>query len=179
MIKRSLLILATVAFLTACSSGVKLNDIPVEDKNASASTSSTDPNAAASPVSSAAQSSVATVVGGKTGSQGVAPAGVNVVYFDYDSFTLLPEARAVLERNAAHLQALKNFDTTAELNRIESRTLVICGDDDWILPLDPCSLSLAAGIPGANLAVFPACGHFPFIEQPAEFLRIVRKWLHG
>ena len=81
--------------------------------------------------------------------------------------------------NAAHLQALKNFDTTAELNRIECRTLVICGDDDWILPLDPCSLSLAAGIPGANLAVLPACGHFPFIEQPAEFLRLVRKWLHG
>ena len=114
MIKRSLLILATVAFLTACSSGVKLNDVPVEDKNASASTSSTDPNAASSPVSNAAQSSVATVVGGKAGSQGVAPAGVNVVYFDYDSFTLLPEARAVLERNAAHLQANKQFKVQLE-----------------------------------------------------------------
>ena len=110
MIKRSLWILATAAFLTACSSGVKLNDIPVEDKNASAASSpAADTNAAPSPVPTAAQSSVATVVGGKAGSQGVAPAGVNVVYFDYDSFTLLPEARAVLERNAAHLQANKQF----------------------------------------------------------------------
>ena len=81
--------------------------------------------------------------------------------------------------NAAHLQALKNYDTMDHLNRIESRTLVISGDDDWILPLDPCSLALAAGIPGANLAVIPACGHFPFIEQPHGFLTLVRNWLHG
>lgn len=81
--------------------------------------------------------------------------------------------------NSAHLQALKNYDTTGQLNRIESRTLVISGDDDWILPLDPCSLALAAGIPGANLAVFPACGHLPFIEQPHVFLTLVRNWLNG
>jgi peptidoglycan-associated lipoprotein len=53
-------------------------------------------------------------VGGKAGTQGVAPAGVNVVYFDYDSFALKPEARAVLERNAAHLQANKQFKVQLE-----------------------------------------------------------------
>jgi peptidoglycan-associated lipoprotein len=105
MIKRSLWILALTAALAACSSGVKLNDVPVEDKNASASTSSS---------ADAAQSSVAAVVGGKAGAQGVAPAGVNVVYFDYDSFTLKPEARAVLERNAAHLQSNKQFKVQLE-----------------------------------------------------------------
>ena len=105
MIKRSLWILALTAALAACSSGVKLNDVPVEDKNASASTSSS---------ADAAQSSVAAVVGGKAGVQGVPPAGVNVVYFDYDSFTLKPEARAVLERNAAHLQSNKQFKVQLE-----------------------------------------------------------------
>jgi peptidoglycan-associated lipoprotein len=114
MIKRSLGILALTAFLTACSSGVKLNEVPVEDKNASAATAPADPNAASSPVSSAAQSNVASVVGGRAGAQGVAPAGVNVVYFEYDSFALLPEARAVLERNAAHLQANKQFKVQLE-----------------------------------------------------------------
>jgi peptidoglycan-associated lipoprotein len=109
MIKRSLWILATAVILSACSSGVKLNDVPVEDKNASASTS-----ADATSVPSAAQSSVAPVVSGKAEAQGVAPAGVNVIYFDYDSFTLLPEARAVLERNAAHLQANKQFKVQLE-----------------------------------------------------------------
>ena len=108
MIKRSLWILALTAALAACSSGVKLNEVPVEDKNAS--------TAAAAVTSSAdtAQSSVAAVVGGKASAQGVAPAGVNVVYFDYDSFALKPEARAVLERNAAHLQSNKQFKVQLE-----------------------------------------------------------------
>jgi hypothetical protein len=39
MIKRSLWILALTAALAACSSGVKLSEVPVEDKNASASAS--------------------------------------------------------------------------------------------------------------------------------------------
>jgi peptidoglycan-associated lipoprotein len=108
MIKRSLWILALTATLAACSSGVKLNEVPVEDKNASASA------AAVNSLADTAQSSVAAVVGGKAGAQGVAPAGVNVVYFDYDSFALKPEARAVLERNAAHLQSNKQFKVQLE-----------------------------------------------------------------
>jgi peptidoglycan-associated lipoprotein len=103
MIKRSLWILTLTAALAACSSGVKLNDVPVEDKTASANDSSSAP-----------QSTVAPVVSEKSGTLGVAPAGVNVVYFDYDSFTLKPEARAVLERNAAHLQANKKFKVQLE-----------------------------------------------------------------
>jgi peptidoglycan-associated lipoprotein len=46
--------------------------------------------------------------------QGVAPAGLNVVYFDYDSLTLKPEARSVLERNAAYLQVNKQFKVQLE-----------------------------------------------------------------
>jgi len=103
MIKRSLWILAITAALGACSSGVKLNDVPVEDKTASANASGND-----------AQSTVAPVVSEKSGTVGVAPAGLNVIYFDYDSFTLKPEARAVLERNAAHLQANKKFKVQLE-----------------------------------------------------------------
>lgn len=105
MIKRSLWILALTAALAACSSGVKLNDVPVEDKAASANDTSS---------ANAAQSTVAPVVSSNANVQGVAPAGVNVVYFDYDSFTLKPEARAVLERNAAHLQANKKFKVQLE-----------------------------------------------------------------
>ena len=106
MIKRSLWILALTAALAACSSGVKLNDVPVEDKAASANDTTSSANAA--------QSTVAPVVSSNANVQGVAPAGVNVVYFDYDSFTLKPEARAVLERNAAHLQANKKFKVQLE-----------------------------------------------------------------
>jgi peptidoglycan-associated lipoprotein len=107
MIKRSLWILALTAALAACSSGVKLSDVPVEDKTATASS-------VAVPVGDGAQSTVAAVVSGKAGAVGLAPAGLNIVYFDYDSFTLQPEARAVLERNAAHLQANKQFKVQLE-----------------------------------------------------------------
>jgi peptidoglycan-associated lipoprotein len=110
MIKRSFWILALTAALAACSSGVKLNDVPVEDKTASANQSV--PQSA--PQSAPAQSTVAPVVSSNAGTQSVAPAGLNVVYFDYDSFTLKPEARAVLERNAAHLQANKQFKVQLE-----------------------------------------------------------------
>lgn len=106
MIKRSFWILALTAALAACSSGVKLNDVPVEDKAASANDSN--------PQIVTSQSTVAPVVSSNAGTQGVAPAGLNVVYFDYDSFTLKPEARAVLERNAAHLQANKRFKVQLE-----------------------------------------------------------------
>ena len=37
-----------------------------------------------------------------------------MVYFDYDSFTLKPEARSVLERNAAYLQVNKQFKVQLE-----------------------------------------------------------------
>ena len=104
MIKRRLWILALTTVISACSSGVKLNDVPVEDKAASGNDAST----------STAQSSVAPVVSGTAKSHGIAPAGVNVIYFDYDSYTLKPEARAVLERNAAHLQANKQFKVQLE-----------------------------------------------------------------
>ena len=111
MINRSFWVLALTVALAACSSGVKLNEVPVEDKNASPSA----PTASSSPISTdASQSAVTSVVGGKAGSAGFAPAGVNVVYFDYDSFPLKPEARAVLERNATHLQANKQFKIQLE-----------------------------------------------------------------
>ena len=106
MIKRSFWILALTAALAACSSGVKLNDVPVEDKTASANNTNSQPVLATS--------TVAPVVSSNAGTQIVAPAGLNVVYFDYDSFTLKPEARAVLERNAAHLQANKQLKVQLE-----------------------------------------------------------------
>jgi len=106
MFNRFYATLALTVLLSACSSGVKLNDVPVEDKTASAVTTSAP--------ASQAESTVAPVMTGKAGTMGVAPAGLNVVYFDYDSFTLKPEASAVLERNAAHLQANKQFKVQLE-----------------------------------------------------------------
>jgi len=88
------------ALLTGCSSGVKLSDVPVEDKS----------NATASGIGNGqnnAQSGVANVVADKSAG-GIGPVGVShVVYFDYDSFVIRAEARPVIESHARFLQANK------------------------------------------------------------------------
>ena len=81
--------------------------------------------------------------------------------------------------NTAHLRIVPTYNTVDVLPHVTQRTLVMAGDDDWILPLDPCSLTLAAQIPNADLAVIPAAGHFPFVEQPEAFLAVLRGWLRG
>lgn len=98
--RKTLFIAAVLAALLAgCSSGVKLNDVPVEDKSASASGIGNGQNNA--------QSSVANVVTDKSAS-GIGPAGVaHVVYFDYDSFVIKAEARPIIESHARFLQANK------------------------------------------------------------------------
>ena len=106
MLIRTFSVTVLFAFLSACSSGVKLNDVPVEDKSASAVNNAANTNVIDSG-SAVGQSSVAGVLTDKGASIGVGPAGANVVFFDYDSFTLKPEARAVIESNAQFLQANK------------------------------------------------------------------------
>ena len=87
------------ALLAGCSSGVKLNDVPVEDKSATASGIGSGQNNA--------QSGVASVVADKSGN-GIGPVGTaHVVYFDYDSFVIKAEARPVIESHAKFLQANK------------------------------------------------------------------------
>jgi pimeloyl-ACP methyl ester carboxylesterase len=54
--------------------------------------------------------------------------------------------------------------------------LVITGDDDQIIPAD-LSARLSAEIPGARLAVIPACGHLPQEECPQPFLKAVDDFL--
>lgn len=97
--RKTLLLTAVLAALLAgCSSGVKLSDVPVEDRsNAAVSGVGTGQN-------NASQSGVANVVADKSAT-GIGPAGVShVVYFDYDSFVVRAEARPVIESHARFLQ---------------------------------------------------------------------------
>lgn len=77
-------------------------------------------------------------------------------------------------------QAIRAHDTTPDLARITAPTLVLHGEHDDLIPL-PNAGRLAAGIPGAELRVYPGTGHMPHLERPAEFLRDLRGFLetHG
>ncbi|WP_010513433.1 alpha/beta fold hydrolase [Komagataeibacter oboediens] len=68
-----------------------------------------------------------------------------------------------------------------QMIRITIPTLVVWGQDDQIVPLAD-GQDFAARIPGAKLAVIPACGHGPAIEQPQQYLQAVGPFLaapHG
>ena len=56
------------------------------------------------------------------------------------------------------------------LREITSPTLVIVGADD---PVRERAAAVAAGIPGARLAVVAGAGHAPHLEAPATFVRLV------
>lgn len=93
--KKLLSILCLVAIISGCSSNVKLNDVPVEDR------SGANPNTAASSVSSLDARGIGSLNGIKPGPAGVA----NVIYFDYDSYSIKPEFQSVLEAHARFIKA--------------------------------------------------------------------------
>jgi len=60
------------------------------------------------------------------------------------------------------------------LREIAAPTLVIVGADD---PVRDRATAVAAGIPGARLAVIDRAGHAPHLEAPAAFRRLVLDFL--
>ena len=104
-------VLLVSAFLAGCASGVKLDDVPVEDKTASSSGVGVQGIGAGQ---GGAQTSVAPVTVAQT-SAGQGPVGIaHVVFFDYDSFVLRPEARPVIASHAQFLQANKQRKANLE-----------------------------------------------------------------
>lgn len=74
---------------------------------------------------------------------------------------------------------------TAIMNRRDSRdllpdiqapTLVIVGREDQGTPVAAAE-EIAAGIPGARLAIVEDCGHLSTIEQPEAVTALLRDWL--
>jgi peptidoglycan-associated lipoprotein len=93
--------LLLVATLAACGSSVKLDEAPVEDRNAAAGAAT---GAGTDGVDSR---NVATVQ--VPGIDTPQPAGLaRIVYFDYDSFEVRSEFTGALEANARYLKANPN-----------------------------------------------------------------------
>jgi pimeloyl-ACP methyl ester carboxylesterase len=67
---------------------------------------------------------------------------------------------------------------TTLLDSIALPTLVVTSDNDHLIPKELSDL-IAARISGAKLVVMPGAGHIPFMEQPAEVVRIVLEFIAG
>ena len=104
MIKRITLALTVAEFLAGCSSGVKLDDVPVEDKNATSTMGGGASGGANS--GNTGQSGVAGVDLGQAGRDGAGPVGVaRIVYFDYDSYVIKPEFQSLIEAHSRFIKA--------------------------------------------------------------------------
>ena len=97
MIKRMFLALAIVA-MAGCSS-VPLDNVPVEDKSASAVAGPGGPG-------SGTQSAVTPVAADEVAGGAAGPVNVaRLIYFDYDSYVIKPEFQSMLESHARFLKA--------------------------------------------------------------------------
>ena len=96
MLKRTIYSLAIVALIAGCSSGTKLNDTPVVDRNAGQG-------------SGGAASGVAPVSIDPNAQTAQGPVGVaRIIYFDFDSYTVKPEFQQLIDGHARFLKANPN-----------------------------------------------------------------------
>ena len=103
MIKRFTLALTVVALMAGCSSGVKLDDVPVEDKTATSTVGGVNQGAN---TGDAGQSGVAGVNLGQSGRDAAGPVGVaRIVYFDYDSYVIKSEFQSLIEAHSRYIKA--------------------------------------------------------------------------
>ena len=98
---RLILCAAAVAWVLAgCASGVRLDDVPVEDKSATLVNADGTVGGLTGAISD-----VAPVVAARSDSSAAAAMDGKLVYFDYDSFVIKPEFQSVIESNARFLMA--------------------------------------------------------------------------
>jgi pimeloyl-ACP methyl ester carboxylesterase len=67
-------------------------------------------------------------------------------------------------------------DLSQRLGELNLPVLVITGDDDRVVSTEN-SIKVAGQIPGAELAVLPACGHAPQEECSLDFVKAVNQFL--
>lgn len=69
-------------------------------------------------------------------------------------------------------------DSLPDLPNIKCPTLVMCGRQDALIPLEE-NAEIAAGIPNATFVVIEDCGHLSSMEQPHAVSAVLRYWLNA
>jgi peptidoglycan-associated lipoprotein len=87
--------------LAACSTPLKLNDVPVEDRSMSAGPGAVGANGV---FPTGGQSTVTAVNTAKNAPEATTTAAARTVYFDYDSSVIRPEFQGLIEATAKGVQ---------------------------------------------------------------------------
>jgi 3-oxoadipate enol-lactonase len=72
--------------------------------------------------------------------------------------------------------AIRDFDFVARLSGLRLPVLVVCGSDDAGTPPEG-NRQIAAVVPGARYEEIADARHFPNVEHPDRFNRIMMEWL--
>jgi len=104
--------------------------------------------------------------------------GDNLSRSDYNAL-----ARKAVDRDcpastdglSAGLELLATLDLRATVADLSLPTLVIHGELDAIVSV-ACGRWLADSMAGSQFALFPACGHAPFLTQPERFNTTLFNW---
>jgi pimeloyl-ACP methyl ester carboxylesterase len=91
----------------------------------------------------------------------------------YVEFVLRAGALQLVRQNRA---VIGRPDARPHLSAIRCPTLVMCGEDDQLTPVDR-SREIAALVPGARFVTLPECGHMLTMEQPDAVNAELLRWL--
>lgn len=86
---------------------------------------------------------------------------------DYANST--PMMRAILSK-------VVNEDLKSVMPQIKAPTLLIWGERDTATPIGDAKI-MEKLIPDAGLVSFPGCGHYSFLDNPAQFQAVLRSFL--
>jgi len=118
------------------------------------------------------------------GNLGVVKASQNVIERSFAPDTaaeLLAFAKAEVAQTPEFvarqaIASLNDSDSRSRLGEIGMPTLVVVGEKDTITPPEE-SVMLADGIPGSRLEIIEGAGHFPMLEKPETFNRLLAGFL--
>jgi proline iminopeptidase len=86
-------------------------------------------------------------------------------------------ARAIGNRLWNETYESPGYDLPPHLTRLRVPTLLLHGDYDFVPVV--CATHIAEAIPGARLVLLRDCGHFSFIEHPAEVSATLREFFQN
>ncbi|MBN2332557.1 MAG: alpha/beta hydrolase [Deltaproteobacteria bacterium] len=73
---------------------------------------------------------------------------------------------------------ISRINQVPHLSKISCPTVVVCGEQDQITPLE-CSEEMVANMSEAELFTVSNCGHMSTLEKPDKISSIMHKWLTG
>lgn len=88
---------------------------------------------------------------------------------DYASAS--PRMRAIMSR-------VVNEDLTRLLPSVTAPTLLVWGENDTATPLADAK-KMNSLLPDSGLVSFPGCGHYSFLDNPAQFAAVLKSFLNS